>query len=140
MSRVINELSQHATVVYLTRYQEEISEINRIRNVIIPDEAPFAPELAGVADLVIGSGGTLCREAALQGTPTISFYFKDPIIKYLVRRGFPIRYVSEPHKVLSHAETILRRPSKYRKDTSSMLEEMESPLPITIKHIYEALS
>ena len=133
--KILEELAKYGTVVFLPRYREEERVIEKLKNVVVPSGVPFAAELVVAADLVVGSGGTICREAALQGTPTICFYFKEAIINYLMRKGFPISYIPEIKSILEKSIRILRDPDRFRSDTSPILERMESPVPVILKYI-----
>jgi predicted glycosyltransferase len=46
----------------------------RLPNVALPERAVEARSLLYAADLVIGAGGTMTREAALMGVPTVSLF------------------------------------------------------------------
>jgi predicted glycosyltransferase len=63
-------------VVVLTRVAEQrhaIAELG-LPNCVMPDGAIDARSLLYAADLVIGAGGTMTREAALLGVPTFSVF------------------------------------------------------------------
>lgn len=94
-----------------------------------------------MADLVIGSGGTVCRESALRGIPTISTFFCDHIMKYLIENRFPIEIISpKEERFVQCVKNILREPDKFRKDTSRELRKMESPIPIVVKCVKDCIS
>ncbi len=60
----------------LPRYPEQRSALQELGlpNFVIPDGAIDARSLMYEADLVIGAGGTMSREAALMGVPTLSLF------------------------------------------------------------------
>jgi uncharacterized protein len=62
--------------VVLCRHREQRDELRRLRlaNCTIPDRAVDSRSLMAAADLVLGAGGTMTREAALLGVPTISVF------------------------------------------------------------------
>jgi predicted glycosyltransferase len=62
--------------VVLCRFPEQAAELGRLRlaNCIVPDRAVDSRSLMAAADLVLGAGGTMTREAALLGVPTISVF------------------------------------------------------------------
>ena len=62
--------------VVLARHPEQHAELAALRlpNCTVPREALDARSLMYAADLVIGAGGTMTREAALLGVPTFSIY------------------------------------------------------------------
>lgn len=80
-----------ADVVVLPRQPEERDALERIapRNAVIPDHAVDARSLVYAADLMIGAGGTMTREAAILGVPTVSIYAGSPgsVDRYLEERG-----------------------------------------------------
>ncbi len=78
-------------VVVLVRHAEQRAEIDALRlpNVLTPDRAIDSRSLMYHADLVVGAGGTMTREAALMGVPTYSvFAAEQPAVdRELERRG-----------------------------------------------------
>ncbi len=58
--------------------------------IIIPDDAIDAPSLIYYADLVVGAGGTMNREAVILGTPVISTYQGEllEVDKWLIKEGY----------------------------------------------------
>jgi uncharacterized protein len=65
-----------ARCVVLCRHPEQRDELRRLRlvNCTIPDRAVDSRSLMAAADVVLGAGGTMTREAALLGIPTISVF------------------------------------------------------------------
>ena len=132
---LVKEISKNATVVYLPRYAEEKKKLGNLNNVVIPQKPVLAFQLIPYVDAVVGSGGTICREAALMGVPTINFHFWDAVARYLYKKGFPIKYVATTDKIINVTRKILKNPEKHRMDTRQMLEKLESPVPITVDYI-----
>jgi predicted glycosyltransferase len=62
--------------VALCRHPEQHRELSRLAfpNLVLPRKAVDARSLMHAADLVIGAGGTMTREAALLGVPTVSIF------------------------------------------------------------------
>jgi predicted glycosyltransferase len=85
--------------------------------------------------LVVGSGGTICREAALMGIPTINFHFWDAVAKYLYRKGFPIKHFASTEKIIKTAECFFEKAKNCRADTRRIFKELESPVPVIIRYI-----
>jgi predicted glycosyltransferase len=137
--RLVEELSKLATVVYLPRYEEEKAKLKDLKNVVVPTKPVLTFQILPYVDLVVGSGGTICREAALMGIPAIAFHFWDAVAKYLKRKKFPIYYVLDIDKIFMLTQEILKDPQKYRVNTKSFLELLESPVPLTVERIKEAL-
>lgn len=137
--KLVEELSKIATVVYLPRYEREEQKIESLDNVWIPPEPVLAFQIIPFVDLVVGSGGTICREAALIGVPTLSFHFWDIIAKYLRKKGFFILHVTSIGGILKIVQKILKNPNKYKLKTEHLLKRLESPIPITVHHIEKCL-
>ncbi|MCE4606416.1 MAG: DUF354 domain-containing protein [Desulfurococcales archaeon] len=116
--------------VVLPRYKDQLTITEKLGDVIVPREAVDGPSLEKYAALVITGGGTMAREAALQGTPGISLFPRQIKQDAILRKmGFPIYNLKAGEDALSIINSILDDPSKYRVDTRSLLEELESPLP-----------
>jgi hypothetical protein len=73
------------------------------------------------------------------GNPTIAFHFWDAVAKYLKRKKFPIYHTLDMDKILTLAQYILKNAQKYRVDTKPLLDILESPIPLTVERIKEAL-
>jgi predicted glycosyltransferase len=63
-------------IVVLVRHPEQRHAIQALglTNLVVPDRAIDSRSLMYQADLVIGAGGTMTREAALMGVPTYSIF------------------------------------------------------------------
>lgn len=61
-------------VVVLPRTRQQAATLARLPGVIVPDQAVDGRSLLVHADLMIGAGGTMNREAALLGTPTYTVF------------------------------------------------------------------
>lgn len=137
--RLIEELSKIATVVYLPRYREEEEKIKDFKGVWIPPKTVLTFHLLPYVDVAIGSGGTICRESALMGIPTISFHFWDVIAKYLRKKGFPIRYIADIQEIIRIAKRILKNPDKFKVNTTDIIQ-LQSPTAPTVRCIEESLT
>ncbi len=90
ISPLINELlklKEELQIVVLYRYGRQKSSLKKISSkLIIPEHVIDSASLISRSILFIGGGGTMSCEAALLGTPTISFfpgrlYYEEPLIK-----------------------------------------------------------
>jgi len=77
--------------VALCRHPEQRRELAELKleNLQLPERAVDARSLLHAADLVVGAGGTMTREAALLGVPTVSIFAgRTPAAdRWLERRG-----------------------------------------------------
>lgn len=137
--KLVEELSSMATVIYLPRYEEERERLKSLKNVIVPDKPFLTFQVLPFVDLVVGSGGTICRESALMGIPTINFHFWDAVAKYLRRKGFPIRLLTIEREIVKFARKVLKNVAKYKTDTTNLRDKLESPVKVTVKYIEQFL-
>lgn len=119
---IARKLTSLGNVLFLPRYKKE-----KIEGLTVPEGFVDSLSLVGEADLFVGIGGTIAREAALQGTPSIVVpmlgggYVND----YVSRKGFPLFKV-EPSDVFEYAKQYLGR----RTDVSELLAELENPVDV----------
>jgi predicted glycosyltransferase len=125
MVTLAKNLTRLGNVVFLSRYRRK-----NIRGLIVPKGFVDSASLVAQADLFIGAGGTITREAALQGTPAIivNTFYKQHVNDFLVKKGFPI-FKTKLSNVLKLAEKLLGK----KKDVKSLLAEMENPVDIIAK-------
>jgi predicted glycosyltransferase len=131
--KLLQELAKLGTVICLPRYKEEKATFENISNVWVPSEPVLTAQLMPYIDLMIGSGGTACRETTLCGIPTINFHFWDVQARYLYDRGFPIQIIRNNSRIIMVAKKILTKPQKI--DTRKELNRLESPIPVWIKYL-----
>ena len=135
--KLLQELTKLGTIIYLPRYEKEKTKLEKIPNVWIPPEPVLTAQLIPYIDLMIGSGGTACRETALCGIPTINFHFWDAQAKYLYKKGFPIQIIRNTKRIITTAKNLLQKSNKI--NTQELLNKLESPIPTWAKHIEQCL-
>jgi predicted glycosyltransferase len=86
------------------------------------------------ADLVVSAGGTIAREAALQGVPSIvvSEIGRTYVNTYLSRKGFPL-FLSDAQKVLKLAKKHLGN----KVNVTAKLAQFDNPLDIIEKVVMQ---
>ncbi|MCL1977372.1 MAG: DUF354 domain-containing protein [Candidatus Bathyarchaeota archaeon] len=131
--KLLQELAKLGTVICLPRYKEEQEKLEKIPNVWVPPEPVLTAQLIPYVDLMVGSGGTACRETALCGIPTINFHFWDVQARYLFKKKFPIQIIRNHNRIIATAKKLLANPQKI--DTRKSLNTLESPVPSWIKYL-----
>ena len=132
---LVEKLSKYAKIALLPRYGDEKNRFRGIDNLVILDKPVYAVELLAASDMVVSSGGTMAREAALLGVPTISYHFRDDILRYLMGEGLPIKYIPDMEDILKEVELVMRDPDRFRMDTSSIIKEYDEHIDIVIKEL-----
>ena len=109
-----------ARCVVLVRHPEQREAIEPLglENVSVPRQAVDSRSLMHAADLVLGAGGTMTREAALLGVPTFSLFAgaTPAVDTWLERRGALSR--------LEHVSQLV--PVRHRQREPRDLEELRS--------------
>ena len=111
-------------VVFLSRYRRR-----RIKDLIVPEGFVDSASLVAQADLFVGAGGTITREAALQGTPAIvvNVFRGQHVNDYLAEKGFPI-FKTELASVFELAKRVLGG----KRDVSDLLAKLENPVDVIV--------
>jgi predicted glycosyltransferase len=125
MLALARRLTRLGTVVFLSRYNRE-----RVKDLIVPKRFIDSASLTEEADLFVGVGGTITREAALQGTPAIiiKLYPEQHVNDFLAEKGFPI-YKTEMSEALKLAQKLLGEKQNVR----HLLDGLENPVDVIEK-------
>lgn len=118
------KLTSLGKVVFLPRYQRR-----KIKGLIIPEEFVDSASLVAQADLFVGVGGTITREAALQGTPAIvvNIFQNQYVNDYLAKKGFPI-FRTEPSSLFRLAKEQIGN----KKDVRDLIAKLENPVEVIL--------
>lgn len=96
--RALSEWGRHLVVV-LARHPEQRRALGELglEGVVVPERAVDARSLLCRADLFLGAGGTMSREAALLGVPAFSLFAGPPaaVDRQLVDRGL-LQRIEDP--------------------------------------------
>ena len=104
----------HVRTVLLPRFPEQRDQMNALGldNLTVLDRAVDARALMHAADLVIGAGGTMTREAAVLGVPTVSAFAGRPaaVDAWLEAKGM-LRRLESPQDVAKVRPVTGERPT-----------------------------
>jgi hypothetical protein len=129
MKILARKLARLGNVLFLPRYGKRPE-----KGLIIPKEFVDSVSITSQADLVISAGGTIAREASLQGVPTlvVSTFGKLYVNDYLSKKGFPIFTVNSD-KVLDYSRRLLGK----KWDVGDLLRDLENPVDLIEKIVNE---
>jgi uncharacterized protein len=121
---ISKKLGEIGTVHLIQRYNKQGEEFANKEDFL--DSA----NLVANADLVVSYGGTIAREAALQGIPSIAIsgMAKTYVNRYVAQKGFPL-FITTEKKILWYAKKYLGR----RVNVKDKLAELENPVDIIEK-------
>lgn len=123
----------------ITRNQEQFDYLNKhFKEPIKKDNVRIYRGISDMANvmyfskMVLTGGGTMVRESALMGIPSIEFFpLKTyPQEQFLIKHGFPLKHT---HNVEETVETFRDYLDNYvRKDTFIEIDKLENPIKIGI--------
>jgi len=117
---IARKLTRLGKVIFIPRYDRHPRG-----EFIVPRKLIDSVSLSANADLVVSVGGTISREAALQGTPSIVIrtFGVSHVNTYLSQRGFPL-FTVEPSRVLRLSKKHIGR----KWSVKEKLEQLENPV------------
>ncbi|MGC9020659.1 MAG: DUF354 domain-containing protein [Candidatus Methanodesulfokora sp.] len=120
-------------VILMPRYEDQREYYSRKygSSVKIPSYPPDAPSIYFFSSLVVTGGGTMSREAALAGTPSISIFpLNVPLYvnDYLSKMGYPLWRFYSARDAVPLVKEILSSPNRYKKDVRDLVKQLESPV------------
>jgi len=130
--KILEEAVKHYSgkILVFPRYeaQREILLEKFEDKIIIPEKGYHFLELYSNADVLITGGGTMARESALLGIPSITYFWRhlEPQ-KFIEEKGFPsysTQTIPETKKIIKR---ICSKPSEFFTDTLRILPELEKP-------------
>jgi len=134
---VVREFETKAAYAHGTvdRTSEIVRKLEALGNVLLlkryeaagKNEFVDSARIVANADLVVSAGGTIAREAALQGVPSIvaSELGRTYVNTYLARKGFPI-FMSDSLSILNLAKRHLGK----KVDVADKLAQFDNPVDI----------
>lgn len=80
------------------------------------------------ANAVLGGGGTMTREAALLGTPAISYYLQDllGVDRFLIENGL-LAHSTKIDEIVGLLEDVADKKQELREKAKEIIKEMEDP-------------
>jgi len=129
--QIAQKLVSLGNVMFIPRYDRSPR-----RGLIVPQEFVDSVSLSAAADLVVSVGGTISREAALQGTPSIviPIFGASYVNDYLFKLGFTL-FTVEPSEVFKLAKKHVSQ----KWDVKERLELLENPVDYIEKIIRKKL-
>ncbi|KZX12648.1 DUF354 domain-containing protein [Methanobrevibacter curvatus] len=114
LSPVVETLKKYANILILPRFKEQAEIFEGIENVTILHPPVDTSSIIKKADLVIGAGGTMNREAAILQTPVISCYPGIPLSadKYYINKDLMFR-INDTDEIINKALKLLVAPKKH---------------------------
>ncbi len=150
LSEIIPELLQHTSdfkFLIITRSEEQYNflklkfkEYINVDTVRIYQGLDNLAQIMYFAKLVITGGGTIVRESALLGVPSIEFFPLEtyPQELFLMDNGFPLKHFHLAKDSVNQAIKYLE--SNYKIDTFEKIRKLDNPIEIGITKFKERIS
>lgn len=124
---------ENFNVVYLPRLSSDLSMIKDIENIFVPKKALDGLDLCYFAHAVLTGSGTLAREAACMGTPSVSFFPNDKLLAVdsdMVKKKWML-HSRDVNKIIDYVTTSKKITEIYnlersRKVQSSVFEDVQN--------------
>ena len=127
--------SYNGRIIVFPRYeiQREIILDKFEGQIEVPTNGFYFLNLLSSAEIVITGGGTMAREAALLGVPSITYFWRhlEPQ-KFIEEKGFPSFSVQSIEGTKKLITRLCKKPAKYWVDTSKLLVKLEKPSTVLI--------
>ncbi|MFX1511572.1 MAG: DUF354 domain-containing protein [Promethearchaeota archaeon] len=126
-------------IVGFPRYPEQKKLMEEIKGIIIPQTPIDAPSLMTKAALVISGGGTMIRESALLGIPSLSMFpsYLIEVEQFLISKGLPLWYLPDLDEASTKVLEILKNPQEFMVNSTEIIKEMENPIQVLVRLIKE---
>lgn len=127
--------------VFIMFPREETRLIKANGNIVVPKGAINTIQLFRRADLMIGGGGSMTREAALVGTPTISCYPMEQVAptRELVNRGLIEECKVDAREIADVGLEIMDRKAECIAKARKYLEGCEDPSEVVVREAFRLL-
>ncbi len=123
----MKESHPNIDIVAFPRYKEQ-KEILADAEVIIPKKSVDTLSLFSNAKVVMTAGGTMGRESALLGTPTLySFPLELAVNSYLYKKGFPLIHCPNHNDVPKQLVKLINTSRLNELVRIQLVDEMETP-------------
>lgn len=136
----LKEYHKKLDIVAFPRYPEQ-EEVLKDSSLIIPDKSVDTLSLFAFARAVMTAGGTMGRESALLGTPTIySFPLELAVSDYIYRKGFPLHHCPNHLNVPKQMIKLLKYSRMDETLRKKMLSKLKTPFDALQKAIKNIMS
>ncbi|MEA2071539.1 MAG: DUF354 domain-containing protein [Asgard group archaeon] len=127
--------STNAEIYVFPRYPKQKETILKHfkDKITIPKNGMYYLDLLSKAKVVITGGGTMGREAALLGIPSITYFWRhlEPQ-KFIEEKGFPSFSVQKKADIKKLVWKICQNPERYTIDTTKKLQQIQKPSDVLL--------
>lgn len=134
--RKLKERGLDLKIVVFPRYEEQYQLLKDFNNVIIPDESVDTLSVLYYASAAMTGGGTMGREGAMLGTPTLYTFPRElEVSTYVTERGFPLIHFPNHLGAVDKLIELVKTPRLDENKRKELLAKFETPLDGIIRAI-----
>ena len=133
--KLLKEKIENKQFVLFPRTPEQAEIVRKIaKEAIIPERVVDTLSLLNYATLMVGAGGTMNRESALLGVPTISCYPGKllAVDKFLIEKSLMF-YLTNPIEILKFTQKLIQTHEQQKQFAGKVILSFENPIRIPIK-------
>jgi len=125
-----------------TQFEHLRHQFVHLNNVVVTNYVACLQDVMFYSALVMSGGGTIARESALMGVPTIEFFPGEtaPQEHFLIDNGFPLWHVRDPVEIAAKAIEILSTSRQFDAGFKARLKEHEDPATVCHEEITKQLT
>ena len=128
-------LNYNKKIIVLPRYPQQKKLISEKfgDKVVIPDKGLYFMDLLSKAEIVITGGGTIAREAALLGIPSITYFWRhlEPQ-KFIEDKGFPSNSIQSIDGAKKLIRKLCKNPQQHFVDTTDIIKQLKKPSDVLL--------
>ncbi|MFX0071928.1 MAG: DUF354 domain-containing protein [Candidatus Hermodarchaeota archaeon] len=149
LTKIIPELIEHKKdikYIIITRYREQYNYLKRFfkeyikRDIVrIYEALDQLSQIMYFSKMVITGGGTMVRESALLGVPSIEYFPLDtyPQEQFLIDNGFPLKHIRELNEIIKQSLVFIE--GNYKFNTNEKIKLLENPINIALINFQEGV-
>ncbi len=126
--------------VILPRYEEQYIHMQEVFSkyissgkIILERSISHLADIMYFSSMVVSGGGTMVRESALLGVPSIEFIGSEtyPQEQFLIDNGFPLVHVKKTEKIIQKIRHFLK--DDPRQNTWDKIENLDNPIEVALE-------
>jgi len=124
----------------ITRYPEQYDHLSKMfateiasKQILLYKGVAHLADLMYYSALVISGGGTMVRESALLGIPSIEFIPTEtyPQEQFLIENGFPLVHLKQVDEIVAQTQKYLQ--GNFKQETWAKIDALENPIEIGLQ-------
>lgn len=132
----LRKQSPDSQIVYVPRNDTDMKEFQKLEGLIVPETPIDTLSLYTFADVMIGAGGSMNREACIADCPAISLYPEKllAVDQFLIEKGV-MKHSLDENGVISMALDLLDNGREWKEKLKETTKDFENPHELILDEI-----